>query len=239
MSDWKAKRFWTSVSVVEAGQGYGIALDGKPVRSPYKTPLIVPTRPLAEAIAEEWEAQSGFVRPEAMPLTRMGNSALDKVSPQQGAVLAHLADYAGTDLLCYRAANPPALVERQTAGWDPVLHWAGEAIGARLRVVTGVMPVAQPQDAVERVADHLSRLNAFELTGVHDLIGLSGSAILGIAVAQGHLTAQAAWTLSRIDEDWQAEQWGADEEAAEHAAHKAAAFLSAERFLRLSRGQTA
>lgn len=238
MSDWKAKRFWKTVSVVEAGDGFGIALDGKSVRSPYKTLLVVPTRPLAEAIAEEWDAQSGYVRPDAMPLTRMGNSALDKVAPQLAAVLAHLAEYAGTDLLCYRAEQPPTLAMRQAASWDPVLGWVEVTLGARLRVGTGVMPIAQPRDAVERLRTHLAAFNPFELTGVHDLIGLSGSAVLGLAVAHGFLTGEAAWSLSRIDEDWQAEQWGEDEEATHHAALKAAAFLSAERFLRLSRGQT-
>ncbi|SMY06393.1 ATP12 family chaperone protein [Flavimaricola marinus] len=239
MSDWKAKRFWKSVSVAEADTGYGIALDGRPVRSPYKTQLIVPSRPMAEAIAEEWDAQQGVIKPEEMPLTRMANSALDKVAPQKSAVLAHLAEYAETDLLCYRAETPPALGERQSAGWDPVLDWAREALGAPFQIGLGVMPFAQPSDVSDRIGEQLARFDDFELTGLHDLIGLSGSAVLGLAVSHGRLTGAEAWALSRIDEDWQTEQWGVDDEAEEMAALKAAGFLSAERFLRLARGQTA
>lgn len=239
MSDWKAKRFWKEVCVTEVDTGYGIALDGRPVRSPYKTLLAVPTRPLAEAIAAEWDAQEGLVKPEAMPLTRMGNSALDKVAPQRAEVVAHLAEYGQTDLLCYRAERPSALVGRQAQNWDPVLDWAETALAARLLVRPGLMPFEQPQEAVTRIRDLVDGFDTFGLTGLHDLIGLSGSAVLGLAVALGHIDGQEAWRLSQIDEDWQAEQWGADDEASETSALKAAGFLDAERFLRLSATQTA
>lgn len=239
MSDWKAKRFWTEVSVTEAEAGFGIALDGKPVRSPYKTLLRVPTRRLAEAIAVEWEAQDGAIDPETMPLTRMGNSALDKVAPQRKAVLAHLTEYAQTDLLCYRAERPQQLIDRQAEHWDPILAWAKDALSADLRVGAGLMPIDQPKEAIRNVASELERADNFELTGLHDLIGLSGSAILGLAVSNGKLSPQQAWDMSQLDERWQAEQWGDDDEALESAALKAASFLDAERFLRLSREQLA
>ena len=213
MSAWKAKRFWKESTVEACGGGFAVKLDGRGVKTPAKTPLVVPTEALARMIAAEWDAQDGAVRPETMPATRMANSALDKVAPQFDAVAAMLAEYGGTDLLCYRAPEPEALIARQAAAWDPLLDWAAETFGARLATGQGVMHLAQDADAVARLARPLSDASAFQLAALHDLIAISGSLVLALAVARGRLGAAEAFDLSRIDESWQAEQWGRDEEA--------------------------
>lgn len=213
MSTWKAKRFWKEATVEACEGGFTVKLDGRGVKTPAKTPLVVPTEALARMIAAEWDAQEGAVRPETMPATRMANSALDKVAPQFDAVAAMLAEYGGTDLLCYRATEPQTLISRQAEGWDPLLDWAAETLGARLLTGQGVMHVAQDPAAVAALARLLSEVSSFELAALHDLIAISGSLVLGLAVAHGRLSADEAFTLSRIDETWQAEQWGRDEDA--------------------------
>ncbi len=230
MSEWKAKRFWTDVTVDEVDGGAQVLLDGRPVRTPAKAPLIVPTRAFAEMIAAEWEAQVEGIDPTSMPATRTANAAIDKVRVQRAEVAAMLAEYGGSDLLCYRAERPDALVLRQAERWDPLLEWARDALGVRLKTAVGVMPVAQDPAAVDVLTNRVSALDPFSLSAFHDLVSLSGSLILALAVADRRLTGAEAWALSRLDEDFQIEQWGADEEAAEHSAIKRTAFLDAERF---------
>ena len=230
MSVWAARRFWTTASVVPAEGGFTIHLDGRPVRTPLKAPLVVPTQGLAEAVAAEWQAQDGKVNPETMPFTRTANSAIDKVAPQFDAVAAMLAEYGGSDLLCYRAEGPPDLVALQAEAWDPVLIWAYEVFGADLVVTTGVVHVRQPAESLVSLHRKVGEMTAFQLSAFHDLVALSGSLVLALAVTEGRLTAEAAWSLSRIDETWQISLWGEDEEAAEIAALKRAAFLQADRF---------
>ena len=233
MSGWTAKRFWKEATVVADGTGWAVRLDGRAVKTPAKAALVVPTRALAQAIAAEWDAQHGVVKPATMPMTRAANSAIDKVAVQFDAVAAMLADYGGTDLLCYRAEGPADLVARQAAAWDPLLDWAAKAHGARLAVTCGVLPVAQDAAALDRLGAALRRHDPFALTALHDLVAISGSLVLGLAVAQHRLTAAEAWDASRIDETWQAEQWGRDDEAAAMEAAKRQAMLDAERFLGL------
>lgn len=234
MSEWKAKRFWTQAQVVAEGGGFGVHLDTRPVRTPAKAPLVVPTREMAQEIAAEWDAQEGEINPHTMPFTRSANAAIDKVSVQHAEVADLIADYGDADLLCYRAAAPAELVARQTDGWDPLLDWAATALGARLVLAQGVMHVPQPPEALSRLRAQVHDMDAFYLTAFHDLVSLSGSLVLGFAVARDHLTPDRAWTLSRIDEAWQAEHWGADDEATEHAAIKQVGFLHAKRFFDLS-----
>ncbi len=236
MSGWSIKRFWTETAVAQTPDGFGVSLDGRPVRTPGKVPLLLPTRALAEWIAAEWEAQEGEVRPATMPATRTANSAIDKVVPQKPEVVAMLAAYGGTDLLCYRAEGPPALVLRQAEGWNPWLDWAETRFAARLATTSGVMPVAQDPAALSRLKDRVAALDPFRLTAFHDLVTISGSLVLALAVAEGALAPATGWTLSRMDEDWQAEQWGEDEEAMAAAAIKQADFLHAARFLSLCEG---
>lgn len=233
MSAWKAKRFWKSAAVEPVEGGFTVKLDGRAVKTPAKTPLVVPTPDLAHAIAAEWDAQQGEVRPDTMPFTRAANSALDKVAPQFDEVVAMLAEYGGSDLLCYRATGPAALVDRQAAAWDPLLAWAQTALDAPLIATAGVMHIAQDDVVLQRLHAHVARLSPFQIAAFHDLVAISGSLILALAVIGGRLTADEAWILSRIDESWQNEQWGVDEDAAEIEATKRAAFEQAARFFAL------
>lgn len=235
MTEWKAKRFWTSAGVRPAEAGWEVFLDDRPVRTPGKLPLILPTKALAEAIAQEWDAQDENIDPYSMPLTRAANSAIEKVAPQFDAVAGMLAEYGGTDLLCYRADEPEDLVQKQAAAWDPLVDWAATDLGAPLRITHGVIPVAQDPQALSALRARIGQLDNFGLTALHDLVTLPGSLVLGLAVISGRITAEQAFDLSRLDEDFQAERWGQDEEAADAAKARRDAILSAARFWELSR----
>ncbi|MEL6958968.1 MAG: ATP12 family protein [Pseudomonadota bacterium] len=228
------KRFWKDVSVVDQDGGYGVLLDGRPVKTPAKAPLRAPNANMAEAVAQEWRDVEAEVDPGQMPFTRSVNAAIDKVTPQFTEVADMLAAYGGSDLLCYRADSPAELVARQTVGWDPMLDWAHETYGARLTTTVGLMPVEQDAKALLALAAPLHDATSFQLTALHDLIALSGSLVLGLGVARGRLSAQEGWALSRIDEDWQSDQWGDDDEAVKQAAIKEAAFHHADTFYRLA-----
>ncbi len=236
MSEWKAKRFWKKATVEAVVDGFQILLDGRPVRTPFKSPLVLPTRTMAEAMAAEWDVQTENIDPRTMPITRSANSAIDKVVPQKRAVVEMLAAYAQTDLLCHRAAYPPALSARQAEGWDPVLSWAEKHFRAPLFVTVGIMPVEQPQTSLAALQDAVDATPVFTLTGLHDLVMLSGSLVLGLAVRDRTIAAETAWNLSRIDEDWQSAEWGHDDEAAAAADKKRDAFLHADRFVTLANG---
>lgn len=227
---WKSKRFWQEVSVTDAEGGFGVMLDARRVLTPGKQPLVVPTRAMAEAVAAEWAAQEGEIKPLTMPVTRAANSAIERVRPQKPEVAAMLAAYAETDLTCHRAASPAELVDRQALGWDPILDWAATVHGAPLVPVVGILPGVQPQASLDALSARVAAFDEFRLTALHDLVTLSGSILLGLAVADRHIDPDRAWSLSRIDEDWQIEQWGADEDAAEAALIKRAQFLQADRF---------
>lgn len=227
---WKAKRFWTDTVVIPAEGGFTVTLDDRPLRTPQKAPLVLPTRPLAEAVAAEWAAQEGEIRPETMPFTRTSNSAIDKVAVQHDEVAALLAAYGETDLVCYRAEGPDGLVARQADAWDPVLDWAAQSLGVRLVPVAGIIPAPQDPDALERLSALTQALAPFELAAFHDLVSLSGSLLLGFAAIHGAKTPEELWQVSRIDEQWQEDQWGADDEATKHTLLKKQAFLHAARF---------
>lgn len=230
MSGWSAKRFWKSASVEACEGGFTVTLDGRAVKTPAKAPLVLPTRAMAEAVAAEWQAQGEKIDPLTMPVTRSANAALDKVRAQQAEVAELVAAYGETDLLCYRARTPEALVTQQAAAWDRWLDWAARRYQARLIVTAGVLPVAQPPEAQAALAARVAACDIWELAALHDLVGITGSLVLGLAVAEGEIAAEEAWQLSRIDEDWQIAQWGADEEAAEMAALKRSALIHAGRF---------
>lgn len=227
MSDWKAKRFWKEARVVEKDDGFAVELDNRPVKTPAKRPLHVPTLPFAEMIAAEWDAQEKEIKPETMPATKTANAAIDKVAVQHAEVADMLAAYGDADLLCYRAESPEPLVARQQAQWDPVLDWAAEALGVRLKPRTGVIHAPQDQRALETLRAQTHALTAFELAAFHDLVSLSGSLVLGFATIHGARDARELWDISRLDEHWQIEQWGHDDEAEAHAELKKASFLHA------------
>lgn len=232
MSEWAARRFYKEATVEEEDGGFTVRLDGRPVRTPGKRPLVMPSELMARRVAEEWDAQEKLIDPRSMPWTRSVNSALDKVRTQRTEVEDHLVSYAGTDLVCYRAERPTGLVQRQCEVWDPVLEWLTQRYDVSLRVTSGVMPVAQEPDILPRLKRTMLPMSDFHLTGFHDLVTLTGSFALGLAAAESLQPAEDLWKISRIDEDWQAEEWGVDEEAAEAAELKRQAFLHAFAFFR-------
>lgn len=234
MSEWKARRFWKEANIIREAEGFGVLLDGRPLRTPAKAALVLPTEALACEVAAEWDAQGDVVEPNSMPFTRSANAAIDKVCPQQDDVAAMIAAYGDSDLLCYRAESPEELVERQAEAWDPILYWLKSQHDIVLVPVTGVMHQAQSALSIERIHELTRFMNAFELTGFHDLVGLSGSFGLGLAATERMKPAEELWALSRVDETWQSEQWGIDEEAEEAAAIKEQAFAHAMRFFELS-----
>lgn len=221
--------------MVSVSGGYTVHLDGRPVRTPAKAALIVPTQALAEAIAAEWQRQEGQIEPNSMPFTRSANAAIDKVTPQRADVVRLLADYGDSDLVCYRAQSPAELVARQTEAWDPLLDWAESVLAVRLSPVVGVVHSPQSIDALDRLHTHVTALDNWSLTAFHDLVSLSGSLVIAFAALHDLHAPDILWRLSRIDETWQTEQWGNDEEAQQFAREKESDFLHAKRFHDLSR----
>ncbi len=235
MSAWKAKRFWTESSVDAEGDGFAVRLDGRPVKTPAKRALVLPTQAMAEVVAAEWDAQEGEINPHTMPATKTANAAIDKVAVQHGEVADMLAAYGDADLLCYRADTPEELVARQASRWDPMLDWAAQSLGARLTPRNGVMHAPQDGDALAVLRARTHALDAFELAAFHDLVSLSGSLVLGFASALNAKPIEEIWEISRLDEIWQAEQWGKDDEAEELAAIKRDSFLHAHTMFTLCR----
>lgn len=228
MAGWNTKKkFWKDTSVEAQGDGFAVLLDGRGLKTPAKTQVIVPTRAIADAVAKEWDAQVEEIDPLQMPATRWANAALDKVALQFDEVADMLADYGGTDLLCYRADSPQGLIDRQSKAWDPLLAWAADQLNARLTPVEGVMFQAQDAAALEQLRTQVHEFSNFELAAFHDLVSLSGSLVLGFAAVHEYAPIEALWDLSRVDEHWQEEQWGEDEEASELAETKKAAFIQA------------
>ncbi len=234
MSDWKPKRFWTNSTVVEAEGGHTVELDGRRVKTPAKAALILPTHAMAQSVAAEWEAQEKEVDPATMPFTRSANAAIDKVRIQHGEVADMLADYGDSDLLCYRATHPQELQMRQATEWDPALDWAAEHLSARLIPVAGVLHKPQSPEALQHLRARVHDMDAFQLAAFHDLVSLSGSLVLGFAAALNWRNPDEIWRISRLDEDWQIERWGHDDEAHAASEVKKAAFLHAKRFFDLS-----
>ena len=233
MSGWAPRVFWKEVAIRPEAGGHAVLLDGRPVNTPARARLVLPTSALAEAIAGEWRAQYDVLRPETMPHTRTANTALDRVAQRRGEVAAELAAYGANDLLCYRAGAPQELADRQARAWNPLLAWAEAAFAAPLVAVAGIMPADQPEPSLARLKDEVAAHDPFALAALHELVTLSGSLLLGLAVSRTALAPQVAWALSRLDEEWQAELWGRDEEAESAAALRREAFLTAADFLNM------
>jgi chaperone required for assembly of F1-ATPase len=208
------KRFYKQASSQPRGDMFEVLLDGRNLKTPKRIDLLLPTHALAEAIAAEWAGQGEHIAPASMPVTQLANTAIDGVAGREADVRSDILKYAGSDLLCYRAEAPAALVERQAVAWDSVLEWAERVLGARFILANGVMPVTQPDEALRAVAANLEGLDAFRLASLHVMTTLMGSAVLALAHARGRLTAAEAWKAAHVDEDWQIEQWGEDAEAA-------------------------
>ena len=227
------RRFWKSAGAVEREGGWGVELDGKPVRTPAKEPLAVPTSALAEEIAVEWNSVGDTINPRDMPLTGLANAAIDRVVPDKQAFAAGLARYAEGDLACYRSEGPDALVERQAESWDSLLGWARRRFDVDFRTTSGILHVEQPPATVERLRHAVAALDAFRLAGLSPLVTIGGSLVASLGVLEGALTPDMAWEAVSIDERWQIEQWGTDAEAEAALENRRRDFLAASRFLEL------
>jgi chaperone required for assembly of F1-ATPase len=227
-------RVETRLVADDRGDGWwGVALDGKPVRTPARRELAVPNEALAAAIAAEWDAQLEDIRPATMPLTRLAATAIDRTSAQRDLVAAETAGYAGTDLVCYRAESPPALTARQHAVWQPLIDWAATRYDAALAVTTGVVPTPQSSAALRAFAAAVAAQDDFRLTALHTLTAASGSLVIALAILEGRLDAEAAFAASQLDETFQIETWGEDPEAAARRRALAADIAAAARFIAL------
>ncbi len=207
------KRFYKTVATPTEG-GFAVHLDGKPVRTPGKALLALPTEAAAVLVAEEFAQQGETINPVTMPVMRLVNTAIDGVASDPQAVLEDILRFASSDLLCYRADAPQGLVERQNEQWDPVIDWARATLGARFNLAEGIIHVEQPRESIAVLGSHLAqRAEPLRLAAIHVMTSPAGSALLALAVDFGELDAEAAWAAGHVDEDWQIEQWGQDAEA--------------------------
>lgn len=230
------KRVYQKVTTRPTGAGWGVALDGRPMRTPGKNHLVVPSQKLAAAIGAEWDAQQDEIRPAAMPLTRLAATAIDRTAPLRDHVVGEVAAYAGTDLVCYRADHPPALAARQQAVWQPLIDWTTLRYDAVLAVTSGVIPTRQSPAALKAFAAAVAAQDDFRLTALHALTAACGSLIIALAVLEGRLDAAEAFATSQLDETFQIEAWGEDTEAAARREALAADIAAAARFIALLEG---
>jgi chaperone required for assembly of F1-ATPase len=223
------KRFWKTVTIVDGA----IELDGRPVRTPARAALTLPTPQLAEAVAEEWRSVGGELDPRAMPLTGLANAAIDQIAPNPAPFAADLARYGESDLLCYRAELPEPLVERQAAQWDPLLDWARTRYDVHFETTAGIMHRPQPAATIARLSEVVAALDPFRLAALSPLVTISGSLVAALALLEGAADPDTIWRAAQLDEDWQTEQWGDDDLAARAREARRADFDAAVRFLNL------
>jgi len=220
------KRFYTNAGVAEADGGFAATLDGKPIRTPSGRPVVVPSRDIADAIATEWNAQGETIDPLTMPLTRFANSVIQAVVDHVEAVADDIAKYLGADLLFYRAGHPEALVAKEAAHWDPILYWAANELGAHFILAEGIVHVAQPEPAI-RAARATFPTDPWPVAALHVVTTLTGSALLALALFHGVRSADEVWAAAHVDEDWNIEKWGIDEEVAARRAARLVDFTAA------------
>jgi chaperone required for assembly of F1-ATPase len=225
------KRFYTSAGVAATPDGFAVSLDGKPVRTPSGRALLAPTSEIADGIAAEWNAQADIINPLTMPLTRFANSVAEAVVDGADAVVDDIAKYLGSDLLFYRAEHPEALVAREAALWDPVLFWAADTLGAHFILAGSVVHVRQPEQAIAAARAALPQ-DAWSIAALHVLTTLTGSALLALALKHGRLDPDQVWAAAHVDEDWNSEKWGIDEEVAARRAARLVDFRAAADVLR-------
>src|ERR1700676_272866 len=225
------KRFYASAGVGEADGGFSITLDGKPIKPPSGRQMMAPARSLAEAIAPEWNAQGEIIDPLTMPLTRFGNSVVEGVADKIDAVADDITKYLGSDLLFYRAGHPEALVAREAAHWDPILFWAADTLGAHFILAEGIVHVRPPDSAVAAARAALPR-DAWSIAALHVVTTLTGSALLALALMRGVLNADQVWAAAHVDEDWNMERWGVDDEVAAGRAVRLVDFAAAASILK-------
>ncbi|HWJ39014.1 MAG TPA: ATP12 family protein [Sphingomicrobium sp.] len=227
------KRFWKDVAVETDGEDWRVKLDGRPLKTPARAPLVVPARALADAIAEEWRSVDEEIDPTRMPLTGLSNAAIDRVSPHREAFAEQLARYAEADLACYRAEAPRSLLARQEEEWDKLLGWARRRYDVDFATTCGLIHIAQPQATIERLTHAVLALDPYRLAGLSPLVTIGGSLVAALGVLEKRLTPEDAWSAVSIDERWQLEQWGADAGAEAALESRRRDFLAAARFLDL------
>jgi chaperone required for assembly of F1-ATPase len=227
------KRFYDEAAVRAAAGGHEVLLDARPVKTPAKNPLLLPTPALAEAVAAEWNRQGDKVDPRSMPLTGLANAAIDRVAPDPEGFAAGLARYGESDLLYYRAEGPDSLVERQRQLWDPILAWARRRYDVDFETTEGILHRPQPPATIARLGHEMAVRGPFELAALAPLVTISGSLVIALALAEEAIAPDEAWAAATLDEAWQAEQWGEDEEAAARMANRRAEFDAAMQFLAL------
>jgi chaperone required for assembly of F1-ATPase len=229
----KLRRFWKQAEAVAAKEGWGVELDGKPLRTPGKLQLVVPTEALAQAIATEWNEAGETVDPRVMAMTGLANAAIERVAPDAASFAAGLARYGEADLFCYRAEGPDKLVVRQAAAWDPMLAWARRRFDVDFAITQGINHVPQPAGTAERLGHAVATLTAFQLAALSPLVTIGGSLVAALAVAEGALEPEAVWDAVSVDERWQIETWGDDAEAVASLEGRRRDFLAAARFMAL------
>ena len=231
------KRFYKAAAAIQGERGHGVSLDSKPLRTPAKAALVVPSAPLAAAIAEEWAGQGDDITITAMPLTRLASAAIDLVAARREAIVAETAAYAGTDLICYRATHPPELVKRQQMSWQPLLNWLAEQYDAPLHVTMGITPLAQPPASLTALRNAVAAHDDMHLTALRLATATSGSLAIGLALVAGRIDADDAFAAAELDESYQIEKWGEDPEQTKRRASLRDDLKLAERFAGLLRQQ--
>lgn len=224
------KRFWKDVTITAER---GIALDGRPVRTPGRLALILPTDALADAVAEEWRAVEGDIDPRTMPFTGLANSAIERIAPDPASFAAGLAAWGESDMLCYRAESPEPLVARQAAAWDPLLDWARTRYDVHFTVTAGIVHQPQPPATLARLGEAVTARTPFELAGLAPIVTIGGSLVAALALIEGAASTDAVWAAAELDEDWQAEQWGRDDLSLAALESRRRDFMAAARFLSL------
>jgi chaperone required for assembly of F1-ATPase len=231
-----SRRFYSEVSVADRDDGFAVLLDGKLLHTPARAPVVLPAAPLAEAVAEEWRAQGETLDPAALRLTRLANTAIDRIRPDPAPLVEQVVGYGACDLLCYRVAAPHALVERQAAAWQPMLDWASARYGIRFTISSDLFPITPDESALAALRAAVARYDAFALAGLGEAVGVLGSLVLALALADRRIDGSEAFALSRVEEQFQIEQWGEDREARGRADRLLVDLLAAERLLRLAEG---
>ncbi|MBT5267543.1 MAG: ATPase [Rhodospirillaceae bacterium] len=228
------RRFYKQVTIgANEGGGFSVLLDGKPVKTPARSALTMPTATLAEAVAGEWANQGEEIDPAIMPMTSYATTAIDRVASQRENVIKEIAGYAGSDLLCHRADEPDELVDRQNTIWQPLLDWCEAELGASLEVSVGIMPLRQSEAALAAVHKAVAKFADPPLAGLHALTSGCGSVVIALAITSGRMTAEEGFAASQVDETWQTERWGEDEEAADKRARLRREVLAAAKFVKL------
>jgi chaperone required for assembly of F1-ATPase len=225
------KRFYASASVAETDGGFSITLDGRPIKTPSGKIVIAPKREIAEAIAAEWQAQQEIIDPLTMPLTRLANSVVEAVADRADAVADDIEKYLGSDLLFYRAGHPEGLVAREATHWDPIVFWAAETLGAHFMLAEGIVHVRQPQTAIASARAAFPD-NPWSIAALHVITTLTGSALLALTLAHGVRDPEQIWAAAHVDEDWNIEKWGIDDEVAARRAARLVDFQAATRILK-------